>query len=574
MGALYAVCGPFLVNLRTPFLLSVLCGNIVLCVVVWLTVSLQEALLWLVNLDLASIGFFLHYRALFRLGTFTPEHIGCWVVPSLFLANRAYAASTPLFVAVAVTLFGLYSQRWARALAIDRVVKERSTRPHVAPTPTKLDLSPTESGARVACSAAIAGQAIVDKAETAFQETEPVTPDMPKQAAVFRLFVVYTTTGPSKTRVWGVRRSTGFFFSRQCALTVLHAAPSHPQTAVVAMFGTTDLSARLEDLFPSLTADLQEGLRHHLPSSLPPREGPPVRIFWFRAATTVEDAIRTSLQDLALELGFPAEDLHPYRVHLEDLEDVGLRAAQGELGPSDADFLTKVTVAESQSPSPTPYTWPQYCDIMLLRSSTPAEDVIPLDTSYSVAPTNMLLSFPAAVYGYPTSSVFREHYRNVLPQLNHLAKRSMLMQCFCYYNKKVRSSGGAWLPPALAPHARIADTRLLPELISKSPEMVREYHRQLGFVSCSAELEMAGAPVVVNGCALGLHIGCVAVENRNLFLFIHHPMVVVYLYLRCHKEEGMYAFFNGHVGLLRRVVNSAAWHQLQSAYEELQDLDA
>jgi len=60
---------------------------------------------------------------------------------------------------------------------------------------------------------------------------------------------------------------------------------------------------------------------------------------------------------------------------------------------------------------------------------------------------------------YPTSSVFREHYRNVLPQLNHLAKRSMLMQCFCYYNKKVRSSGEAWLPPALAPHARIADTR-------------------------------------------------------------------------------------------------------------------
>jgi len=41
------------------------------------------------------------------------------------------------------------------------------------------------------------------------------------------------------------------------------------------------------------------------------------------------------------------------------------------------------------------------------------------------------------------------------------------------------------------------------------------------------------------GSSLGLHIGCVAVENRNLFLFIHHPMVVVYLYLRCHKEEGV-----------------------------------
>ena len=60
---------------------------------------------------------------------------------------------------------------------------------------------------------------------------------------------------------------------------------------------------------------------------------------------------------------------------------------------------------------------------------------------------------------YPTSSVFRDHYRNVLVQYNNLAKRSMLMQSFCYYNKKVKSEGTVWLPPALTKDARVTDTR-------------------------------------------------------------------------------------------------------------------
>ncbi len=33
------------------------------------------------------------------------------------------------------------------------------------------------------------------------------------------------------------------------------------------------------------------------------------------------------------------------------------------------------------------------------------------------------------------------------------------MQCFCYYNKKVRSAGAVWLPPALTKDTRITDTR-------------------------------------------------------------------------------------------------------------------
>lgn len=50
MAALYTVCGPFLVNWKSPLLLTAMCVNIALCTIVWLLLGLQEALLWLVNL--------------------------------------------------------------------------------------------------------------------------------------------------------------------------------------------------------------------------------------------------------------------------------------------------------------------------------------------------------------------------------------------------------------------------------------------------------------------------------------------------------------------------------------------
>ena len=46
--------------------------------------------------------------------------------------------------------------------------------------------------------------------------------------------------------------------------------------------------------------------------------------------------------------------------------------------------------------------------------------------------------------------------------------------------------------------------REMSKLIANSPNMVKEYHRSLGFISCSAELEMAGCPVLVDGHALGI----------------------------------------------------------------------
>eukprot|EP00667_Euglena_gracilis_P005533 EG_transcript_5567 len=574
MAALYTVCGPFLVNWKSPLLLTAMCVNIALCTIVWLLLGLQEALLWLVNLDLATIGFFLHYRSLFRMSTFKPENIGCWLVPSLFLLAKAYSLSLLLFVGLAGSLLLVFTGRLTREIAISRHVKAWLERgPPGPPVEPKTEESQRAAQVRDAGSALLSGQAIVDPSSASFKGTRPVTHDMPREGAVFRLFVFFHSEGPNKSRVWGIRRSTGFFFASRCALTVLHVRPTYPNSAVVALVGTPDLAARFEDIYPYLTTDLQDALKHHLPNSVQPKDSPDIQLFWFRAAFDIEDEIRAALQDIAAELGQPTEDLHPYHVSHEDVEEVGRRAAQGDPGPGDADFYTKAEPADPKAPSSL-WTWPQFCDVMLLRCTGASSlEVMPLDTRYCTAPTNMLLSMSACVYGYPASSVFREHYRNVLTQFTNLAKRSMLMQCFCYYTKKVSSEGTAWLPPALTQETRIADTRDMPTLISKCPEVVREYHRQLGFVSCSAELEMAGGPVCVGGWALGVHIGCVPVENRNLFLFIHHPMLVVYLYLRCHQEEGLRDYFQGHIRLLGRVVNSTAWYELQEVYERLKDMD-
>eukprot|EP00668_Euglena_longa_P002086 GGOE01002421.1.p1 GENE.GGOE01002421.1~~GGOE01002421.1.p1 ORF type:complete len:574 (-),score=177.56 GGOE01002421.1:530-2251(-) len=572
MAALYTVCGPFLVNWKSPLLLTVMCGNIALCAAVWLLLGLQEALLWLVNLDLATVGFFLHYRSLFRLSTFKPENIGCWLVPSLFLLGKAYTISEVLFCVLAGSFLLIFTSRFTREITISRHVKawqEGGLHPKSDPKAKGLTRSVAVGDA---ANALLSGQAIVESSSATFKATRPVTHDMPREGAVFRFFVFFHSEGPNRTRVWGIRRSTGFFFSPRCALTVLHVRPTYPNSTIVAMVGTNDLAARFEDIYPHLTADLQDGLRHHLPNSVQHKDLPDLELFWFRAAFDLEDEIRAALQDIAAELGLPTEDLHPYRVSHEDVEEVGQRAAQGDPGPGEADFYTKADPSDASTLS-SRWTWPQFCDVVLLRCTSSSREVMPLDAQYCTAPTNMLLSMPACVYGYPASSVFREHYRNVLTQFTNLAKRSILMQCFCYYTKKVSSEGTAWLPPALTPETRIADTRDMPHLIAKCPEVVKEYHRQLGFVSCSAELEMAGGPICVNGTALGVHVGCVPVENRNLFLFVHHPMLVVYLYLRCHQEEELRNYFQGHVRLLGRVVSCTAWYELQDVHERLRDMD-
>ena len=121
-----------------------------------------------------------------------------------------------------------------------------------------------------------------------------------------------------------------FFISPTCAITVLHVRPTHPQTNIVGMVGTNDLSARFEDIYPQLHSDLQvpccrwsckyistgtrpscdwvcrirsvasqEGLKHHLPNSARNRDDRKLQLHWFRVAFELEGVTRLMCPDEA-----------------------------------------------------------------------------------------------------------------------------------------------------------------------------------------------------------------------------------------------------------------------------------